>query len=321
MEKELELLFSQTRRKKRVEEELAGLRRREKELREREESLRAERERLSGENQGAASGQPKKSDNERILDFFEGLGDPADSRMKEKEKKEMELLAKEKVTATDLEDAKKLIAQYEAEEKSLEGCEERYQRSKEAELQRRIQAGKEGEELLELETRLVSLLDFQKELQEAMEAGNLALEAEREVKESLNVALNWNSFDTAGGSMISGVVKRSHMEKSQKLIEKLQIRMGRFRMKVEDAKVQKVVAVEAVVNVAGTEQYVDTFFDGFFEGWEFRERVEHACRELDKIRRGIEEVIGTLRNLKISALEKENSLREQIGKKGSYAAG
>lgn len=191
----------------------------------------------------------------------------------------------------------------------LKGCRELYE-ARIAE-KREILRGTEsagGRELLTLENQLAEIKSYQKELQEAMEAGTRALATVGEVQASLNTAKSWSTYDMLGGSLIADVVKHNHMDKAQKLLDELQLQLGRFRTELSDVYIQS----NLKVNVDGFERYADIFLDNFFTDWEIYDRIQRSQKEVDAIRERISDVIAKLKGMKLSTLDQEKQIQGKI---------
>ena len=67
----------------------------------------------------------------------------------------------------------------------------------------------EAEKILQLERNLTFFETQEKEIDEAISAGERALQIAREVLDELGGAQNWGIVDMAGGDLIADVIKYS----------------------------------------------------------------------------------------------------------------
>ncbi len=301
MDKELELLIQKVKRQEKLEAMLGDLRAREREFAGRELELR--------ECCLKEQADVDKLENHSIIAYFQSIAGTRKEKLDKERREALEALAKHKLVLTELGDIRNHIRYYEEEMEQLKGCRELYE-TRIAE-KREILRGTEsagGRELLALENQLAEIKSYQKELQEAMEAGTRALATVGEVQASLNTAKSWSTYDMLGGSLIADVVKHNHMDKAQKLLDELQLQLGRFRTELSDVYIQS----NLKVNVDGFERYADIFLDNFFTDWEIYDRIQRSQKEVDAIRERVSDVISKLKGMKLSALDQEKQVQGKI---------
>ena len=183
MDRELKKLMGQARREKRIRRMLSCLYGDEKMLSVRE----------GAQGKIFCPWQKNTSDTETqdMLFYYRQIRSDGDREFQEQQREILEMLARMRLTQCELKDVRKRIAQYETEEKALSGCEGRYQQKLE-------QIHAEENEILQKEIRLEQMNIDKTELQEAMDAGNLALAAARSVYESLSMAERWGTRELSG---------------------------------------------------------------------------------------------------------------------------
>lgn len=301
MDKELELLVQKVKRQEKLEDMLGDLRSQEREFVKREAALR--------ECCRKEQADVDKLENHSIIAYFQSIAGTREEKLDKERKEALEALAKHKLVVTELGDIRKHIQSYEEELAGLSGCKEQYE-AKIEERKRSLQSAEceSGRKLLMLEQELAKISSRQKELQEAMEAGTRALATVGAVQESLKTAKSWSTYDMLGGSLIADVVKHNHMDKAQKLLDELQLQLGRFRTELSDVYIQS----NLKVNVEGFERYADIFLDNFFTDWEIYDRIQKSQREVDGIKEKITDVISKLKEMKLAALDEENQIRKKI---------
>ena len=102
----------------------------------------------------------------------------------------------------------------------LSGCEERFKHLlKEKQEEMRISGTADGERILQMEEELGAMRQQQRELQEAVTAGNTALFTAGRILDSLSSAGNWGTWDMLGGGMLTTLAKHEHMDRAQEGIE------------------------------------------------------------------------------------------------------
>jgi hypothetical protein len=73
-----------------------------------------------------------------------------------------------------------------------------------------------GERLLTLSDQLADLTTDRKELQEAVQAGEVAKKALEKVQSELRSAANWGAWDMLGGEMLSTMAKHSKIDSAKR---------------------------------------------------------------------------------------------------------
>lgn len=134
--------------------------------------------------------------------------------------------------------------------------------------------------------------DYQREINEAIQAGNQALRSLREAKECLNSAGNWGIVDLLGGGLLSTFVKHSKMKDADDLIQKARSDLRYFSRELMD--------VDSVsdfhIETGDFLSFADYFFDGLIADWLVQSRINDAKRQVDNAIRKVEEVLRRLRS-------------------------
>ena len=293
LDRELEKLMGQARREKRIRRMLSCLYGDEKMLSVREEA--------QGKIFRPWQKNASATETQNMLSYYRQIRSDGDREFQEQQREILEMLARMRLTQCELKDVRKRIAQYEAEEKELSDCEERYR-------QRLEQLHAEENEILQKEIRLEQMNIDKAELQEAMDAGNLAMAAARSVYESLSMAERWGTRELSGGSLISDVVKYNHMETAQKRMENLQIMISRFRTQLSEFQIQE----KLHVSIYGFRQYADIFPDNLFSDQELHIRVKMAKEQVMGMEKKVDRVISGLKAAKLSLLDREQKIEKEL---------
>ena len=186
----------------------------------------------------------------------------------------------------------------ETERSRLEGCEQQYQ----SVMQDKAQAVKDSggaaaEALLHLEERVAFLTSQERELQEAIAAGNSALKTAKQILSSLDSAGGWSTWDMLGGGVIADLAKHSHLDEAQGNIEFLQSQLRRFKTELADVTIH----MDAQVSVEGFLRFADYFFDGIFADWavmnrinQSQEQVQATCYQIQTVLQQLDQMIQTV---------------------------
>lgn len=201
------------------------------------------------------------------------------------------------------------IRSVEAELGELYGCEKKYEQLIE-EKRSAIEASgnSAAEELLKLEEQLLSLEQNEKEIKEAISAGNSALFTAEMILKSLDSAEGWGTWDLLGGGLISDIAKHSHLDEAQDKVEKLQIQLSRFKTELSDITIQS----DMQVNVDGFVRFADYFFDGLFADWTVLSRIEKSKEQISGTYQQIKTAIRQLEGLKSTNARNQTAIKAQI---------
>lgn len=130
-----------------------------------------------------------------------------------------------------------------------------------------------------------------REVDEAIRAGERALDSLREAKAKLDSARNWGIYDIIGGGVISSVVKHSKMSSANEWVEQANHDLKRFAKELRDVD-EDGLYVQAG-NLAST---MDIFFDNVFSDFIVQNRINEARGEIDRMIDRIERAVWDLKN-------------------------
>ena len=140
-------------------------------------------------------------------------------------------------------------------------------------------------------TRSMSGSADAREVDEAIWAGERALDSLREAKAKLNSARNWGIYDILGGGMISSMVKHSKMSSANEWVEQANRDLKRFAKELRDVD-ENGLYVQAG-SLAST---LDIFFDNVFSDFIVQNRINEARGEIDRMIDRIERTVWDLKN-------------------------
>ena len=130
-----------------------------------------------------------------------------------------------------------------------------------------------------------------REVDEAIRAGERALDSLREAKGKLNSARNWGIYDILGGGMISSIVKHSKMSSANEWVERANYDLKRFAKELRD------VDEDGLYVQAGSlASTLDIFFDNVFSDFIVQNRINEARAEIDRMIDRIERTVWDLKN-------------------------
>lgn len=165
-----------------------------------------------------------------------------------------------------------------------------------------------AQRIVELEEQLGQLKVQNKELDEAIFAGERALRIAGSIRSSLESAENWGTWDLiGGGGLITHMVKHNHLDEAQGQVESLQAALGRFRMELADVK----ISADLTVNIEGFTRFADYFFDGLFADWAVLERIQNSTTRVYEVQRKLEDAIRKLKQMQTQLERNQRVLKAE----------
>ena len=209
--------------------------------------------------------------------FHSILGDRTERMQKEKQEAIAARLKYDDASQAVV-DALDEVEHLSAELQSLEGVEEEY-----AELLDRKAAillersDEQTHKLMACDERISDLKSDEKELVEAVTAGDAALDALNLVDSDLAAAGDWGTLDLVGGGLISGLAKHSKFDSAKAHAERAQRLLLAFSRELVDAGER----LDLSIDVGGFTKFADFFFDGLIADWVVQSKIrqsQEACR-------------------------------------------
>lgn len=188
---------------------------------------------------------------------------------------------------------------------ALAGCEAAYARLlEEKALAMRAANSYYGDRLDALEERAAYLEAQERELGEAVLAGERALREIQSIQSALSSAEGWGTWDVFGGGMISDMAKYSHMDDAQRQIQSLQRTLSRFRAELADVSIQ----ADLQLQVDGFLRFADVFFDNIFTDWAVLDRIRQSRGQIEQTERTVRAILSRLDD----SLDRCHREREEI---------
>lgn len=241
--------------------------------------------------------------------FFYNVIGKMDEKLDKEREEAYAARVKYDAAVRELEGVENDLSRYEFEQSTLQGCASKY----EAVLQKKADEIKasgspKGEEIFRLEERKVFLESQKKELQEAVNAGNKALNTTEQVLSKLDSAEGWGTWDLLGGGLIADLAKHSSLDEAQEAIEQLQSQLRSFRTELSDV----IIQADIQVNVDGFLRFADYFFDGLFADWTVLDKINDSQKQVENTKKQIEEVLHSLKIMMQSAEREQAEIRNAI---------
>ncbi|MDD6193564.1 MAG: hypothetical protein PUB19_01545 [Lachnospiraceae bacterium] len=133
--------------------------------------------------------------------------------------------------------------------------------------------------------------NFEREKNEAIQAGERALVSLREADNQLNSAKNWGVVDLLGGGLFTDLMKHSKMGNARECLEQAKRDLQGFSRELQDVNISQALNL----NTGDFLTFADFFFDGLIADWLMQDRINDARRQVENAIRRVEEILRNLR--------------------------
>ena len=131
-----------------------------------------------------------------------------------------------------------------------------------------------------------------REINEAIVAGERALQSLKSAQEKLNSAGNWGVWDMLGGGFISTMMKQSKMSEAQNHMEDAKYYLKVFQKELSDVNVISDLKME----IGSFLSFADFFFDGFVADYLVQSKISDAKTQVAEAIFRVEELLKELKN-------------------------
>ena len=133
--------------------------------------------------------------------------------------------------------------------------------------------------------------NLEKEIQEAISAGERALDSLREAQKYLSSAGNWGIVDILGGGLITDLIKHSKINNASQCMETARQDLRRFQRELDD-----VNEYLPNIQVGDFLTFADFFFDGFIADMFVQSKIGDAKKQVADAIYRVEGIVDRLRN-------------------------
>ncbi len=130
-----------------------------------------------------------------------------------------------------------------------------------------------------------------REVTEAINAADEALEHLRSARKCLNSAGNWGLLDMFGGNMITGLFKHGKMASAEREIEQARYSLQKFSRELRD------VQGFSSIHINDFLTFADFFFDGFVADILVQSKISNAKKQCDDAIRRVQDIRGQLASM------------------------
>ena len=132
-------------------------------------------------------------------------------------------------------------------------------------------------------------MNYDIERQEAIVAGERALDSLIEAQNQLRKARNWGIYDILGGGFLSSVIKHSKIDNARSCIERAKYDLDVFNRELRD------VSGSINVDIGGLLTFFDVM-DSFFADLLVQSRISDASRQVEQAIMRVEDILRRLKS-------------------------
>ena len=167
--------------------------------------------------------------------------------------------------------------------------------------------GQTGARLVELDRQLADLSHQQKELEEAISAGENAKRLLGQVQDDLDSARSWGTWDMLGGGLIATMAKYDWLDSAQSSIRAAQRALSDFRTELADVSQLQVPNIQ----IGEFATFADYFFDGIFSDWYVQSSIKTAQEGVSEVYMKLTDALCTLTDASQDLNDQQASLKRE----------
>lgn len=135
------------------------------------------------------------------------------------------------------------------------------------------------------------IVNDRKEINEAIAAGEQALNSLYAAQEKLDSAKGWGWADLLGGGFLTGMIKHSRIEDASRCMEDAKYHLKVFQKELNDIH----LSMDLRMEVGGFLSFADFFFDGLVADYLVQSKIEDARRQVADAINMISDIVRNLR--------------------------
>lgn len=149
-------------------------------------------------------------------------------------------------------------------------------------------------------THRLEAIQRRREVEEALAAGDVALQHLREAQRRYSHASDWSTADTfLDGGLLTSMMKYDRVDKATEELRQASVAVQRFSRELADVELPGL----AVPVVDDFERGIDIFFDNIFTDWSVRSRIKDAQVQVDGAVAEVETAMERLHHLHRALVE------------------
>ena len=244
----------------------------------------------------------EKLENGSIVSFFYSITGRLAEKLEKEKQEAFAARLKYEQALEDIADIKAAIEKLTTERKNYLDSKRKYE---ELYIQKRRmlleENGAHAQEIMDLTERVNNLRINIKEIDEAIEVGQKALQHMEGALGYLSKAQGWGTFDLLGGGLIADLAKHSHIDSARAQVTEAQLALHHFQAELADVQ----ISADMKIDIQGFITFADFFFDGIITDWFVQTRINDSKTSVEDTR---DQIIGILRRLREMKDENERTL-------------
>ena len=131
---------------------------------------------------------------------------------------------------------------------------------------------------------------MEREIQEALTAGENALQSLYAASEQLDSAKNWGIVDLLGGGFFTDLIKHSKMRKAEEYLSQARYYLRQFQKELRNVAADDTIQLQTGDFLS----FADFFFDGVVADYLVQSRINETRRKVAEEIRRVEELTAKL---------------------------
>lgn len=162
--------------------------------------------------------------------------------------------------------------------------------------------------IIEIENKLAFYKSDLKEINEAMSVGHSVIQSLSKVRQSLDSAEGWGTWDMLGGGFLATMAKHGHIDDARNAVSEVQMMLNRFRTELADVHMSTSISIE----IDGFVKFADYFFDGLISDWVVQSRIHDSQMSVRKVEEEVRSVLSRLSTMKESNMAQVSFLENEL---------
>ena len=139
---------------------------------------------------------------------------------------------------------------------------------------------------------MTDMVNNRKEINEAIVAGDMALNSLYAAQEKLDSAKGWSWLDMFGGGFLTDMIKHSKMDEASRCMENAKYNLKKFQKELSDIN----LSLDLRMEVGGFLSFADFFFDGLVADYLVQSKIASAREQVEDAIVMVKNVLTALRN-------------------------
>ena len=169
---------------------------------------------------------------------------------------------------------------------------------------------KQNDKFLQYEESLESHLKQKNEINEAIEAGEMALNGLRLAIQTLRKAKNWGLYDMVGGGLLATAIKHSNIDEAKNIIHDVQVWLKKFKRELSD--VHFATSGELAVQMDSFSIFADYFFDNLIFDWVVQDKINRSLEGCETVCKQVLQLVTQLRIDDVEITQKCNETKAEF---------